>query len=116
MSTVRRWSARQGMSRLPPLDPPPPMQRYEHATPGDLLHLDIKKLGRIVRPGHRVTGNPRDGVAVGAIAGQPFAGRALENSAIGSGLIQAPAGDAKRSLFCPGRMHVITAKTGIQLL
>ncbi len=33
-----------------------------HAAPGDLLHLDIKKLGRIVRPLHRVTGNRRDHV------------------------------------------------------
>lgn len=62
VSTVRRWLASQGMNRLPRLDPPPPVQRYEHAAPGDLLHLDIKKLGRIVRPGHRVTGNPRDNV------------------------------------------------------
>jgi transposase InsO family protein len=36
--------------------------RYEHATPGDLLHIDIKKLGRIERPSHRVTGNRRDTV------------------------------------------------------
>ena len=36
--------------------------RYEHAAPGDLLHIDTKKLGRIVRTGHRVTGNPRDTV------------------------------------------------------
>lgn len=38
------------------------MERYEHAAPGDLLHIDIKKLGRIVRPSHRVTGNRRDSV------------------------------------------------------
>ena len=62
VSTLRRWLASQGMSRLPRLNPPPPVQRYEHAAPGDLLHLDIKKLGRIVRPGHRVTGDPRDSV------------------------------------------------------
>ena len=36
--------------------------RYEHEHPGDLLHLDTKKLGRIVRMGHRVTGDPRDRV------------------------------------------------------
>ncbi|XNU13764.1 IS481 family transposase [Bordetella pertussis] len=36
--------------------------RYEHQAPGDLLHIDIKKLGRIQRPGHRVTGNRRDTV------------------------------------------------------
>ncbi|MFK2902261.1 IS481 family transposase, partial [Dyella jejuensis] len=60
VSTVRRWLASQGMNRLPPLQPPMPIRRYEHDAPGDLLHLDIKKLGRIVRPGHRVTGDPRD--------------------------------------------------------
>ena len=38
------------------------MQRYEHEAPGDLLHIDTKKLGRIERPGHRVTGNRRDSV------------------------------------------------------
>lgn len=43
-----------------PVPPPPPVVRYERATPGELLHLDIKKLGRIERVGHRITGNPRD--------------------------------------------------------
>jgi len=38
------------------------VQRYEHAAPGDLLHMDIKKLGRIARPSHRVTGNRGDTV------------------------------------------------------
>src|SRR3712207_7403807 len=42
-----------GLSRLKALDPVPPVQRYEHASPGDLLHLDIKKLGRIGVVGHR---------------------------------------------------------------
>ena len=37
-----------------------PHLRYEHAAPGDLLHIDIKKLARIVKPGHGITGNPRD--------------------------------------------------------
>ena len=44
------------------LEPKLPVQRYEHALPGDLLHLDIKKLGRIERPSHRVTGDRRDSV------------------------------------------------------
>lgn len=34
--------------------------RYEHEAPGDLRHMDMKKLGRIAAPGHRVTGDPRD--------------------------------------------------------
>lgn len=61
-STVSRVLARAGLSRLADLEPAEPVVRYEHQAPGDLLHLDIKKLGRIMRPSHRVTGNRRDGV------------------------------------------------------
>jgi transposase InsO family protein len=56
-STVAAVLARAGVSRLSDLEPPEPANRYEHERPGDLVHLDIKKLGRIERPGHRVTGN-----------------------------------------------------------
>jgi len=59
-STVSRMLARAGLSRLSALDPVVPIVRYEHAAPGDLLHLDIKTLGRIEAVGHRITGNPRD--------------------------------------------------------
>jgi transposase InsO family protein len=62
VTTVSRVLAHAGWTQLPALDPPPPVRRYEHPAPGDLLHLDTKKLGRIVRPGHRVTGDPRDSV------------------------------------------------------
>jgi transposase InsO family protein len=55
-STVARWLARAGMGRLAALDPPQPVRRYQRARPGELIHLDIKKLGRFDRPGHRVTG------------------------------------------------------------
>lgn len=58
-STVGRLLQRAGLNRLAALTPAPPIRRYEYAAPGDLLHLDIKKLGRFRRPGHRVTGNPR---------------------------------------------------------
>ena len=61
-STVSRILARAGLSRWADLVPSAPTVRYEHAAPGDLLHIDTKKLGRIVRMGHRVTGNPRDTV------------------------------------------------------
>ncbi len=61
-STVSRVLARAGLSRWGDLEPSEPVVRYEHAHPGDLLHIDTKKLGRIVRMGHRVTGNPRDSV------------------------------------------------------
>jgi transposase InsO family protein len=42
------------------LEPAAPIVRYEHAAAGDLLHIDIKKLARIVKVGHRITGNPQD--------------------------------------------------------
>ena len=51
-----------GCPRLADLQPVEAVVRYEHEAPGDLLHIDTKKLGRIVRPGHRVTGNRRDSV------------------------------------------------------
>ena len=61
-STVARVCARAGLQRLSKLEPAPTVQRYERAQPGELLHLDIKKLGRIERIGHRITGDPRDNV------------------------------------------------------
>lgn len=61
-STVSRVLARAGLSTLSDLAPAEPVVRYEHERPGDLLHIDTKKLGRIVRPSHRVTGNRRDSV------------------------------------------------------
>jgi transposase InsO family protein len=59
-ATVSRVLARAGLSRLADLEPSEPLVRYEHAQPGDLLHIDTKKLGRIERMGHRVTGDRRD--------------------------------------------------------
>lgn len=55
-STVSRVLARAGLSRWSDLTPTEAVVRYEHAHPGDLLHVDTKKLGRIERMGHRVTG------------------------------------------------------------
>jgi len=56
-STVGRVLARAGLSHLKDLEPVPLVVRYEHEAAGDLLHIDTKRLGRIVRPGHRVTGD-----------------------------------------------------------
>jgi transposase InsO family protein len=58
-ATVARICARSGLNRLSRLEPPPPVRRYERAEPGELLHLDVKKLGRITRIGHRITGDRR---------------------------------------------------------
>jgi transposase InsO family protein len=55
-SSVARICRRAGLSRLSQLEPVPQYPRYERARPGELLHLDVKKLGRILRVGHRITG------------------------------------------------------------
>jgi transposase InsO family protein len=55
-STVARWLRREGLGRLAWIDPPEPVRRYQRERPGELIHLDIKKLGRFDQPGHRVTG------------------------------------------------------------
>jgi len=56
-STVGRVLKRAGLSHLRDLEPAQPIVRYEHEHPGDLVHIDTKRLSRIERPGHRVTGN-----------------------------------------------------------
>ena len=48
------------LNKIRMIEPAAPIVRYEHAAPGDLLHLDIKKLARIVKAGHRITGDPKD--------------------------------------------------------
>src|SRR6476659_11129635 len=59
LSTVSAVLARIGLGRLSRLEPPEPANRYERKRPGELLHVDVKKLGRIGRPGHRVNGDRR---------------------------------------------------------
>ncbi len=59
-ATVSRILRRHKLSRMRDLQPALPIRRYEHPHPGDLLHLDTKKLARIAKPGHRLTGDPRD--------------------------------------------------------
>jgi transposase InsO family protein len=55
-STVGSVLRRLGLGRLANLDPKPPIVRYQRARPGELLHFDTKKLGRIDGVGHRITG------------------------------------------------------------
>ena len=58
LSTVGAVLRRVGLGRLPSLTPRPPIVRYERDRPGELLHIDAKKLGRIVGGvGHRITGD-----------------------------------------------------------
>ena len=48
-----------GLGRLSALDPKEPVRRYQRERPGELLHLDIKRLARFEGVGHRITGNRR---------------------------------------------------------
>ena len=56
-ATVSRVLRKARLSRMRDLDPPEPVRRYEREHPGELIHIDIKKLGRFERVGHRITGN-----------------------------------------------------------
>jgi transposase InsO family protein len=58
-STVGLVLRRLGLGRLKALDPKPEIIRYERQHPGELIHIDIKKLGRIDGIGHRITGDRR---------------------------------------------------------
>ncbi|HVZ50535.1 MAG TPA: IS481 family transposase [Pseudolabrys sp.] len=56
-ATVSRVLKRLGLNRLSALEPAEPVRRYEREHPGELIHIDIKKLGRIDGIGHRITGD-----------------------------------------------------------
>lgn len=57
LSTVSRWLKRIGLGKRSRLAPPEPPNRYERKRSGELIHVDVKKLGRILAAGHRVTGS-----------------------------------------------------------
>ena len=59
-ATVSRILTRLKLNRIHMLEPKLPPNRHEFDAPGDMLHIDIKKLARIHKPGHRITGNPQD--------------------------------------------------------
>jgi transposase InsO family protein len=56
-ATVSRVLKRLGLNRLSALEPAEPIRRYERAAPGEIIHIDIKKLGKFNRIGHRITGD-----------------------------------------------------------
>jgi hypothetical protein len=64
-STVARALNHLGLGRLRNLDSKPPVQRYERQAPGELIHIDVKKLARFRRVGHRITGNRQQGRSTG---------------------------------------------------
>ncbi len=65
-ATVSRVLQRLGLNKLKALEPAAPVRRYEREHPGELIHIDIKKLGRFVRPGHRITHDRQKGESRGA--------------------------------------------------
>ncbi len=65
-STVSGVLKRLGLGRLALLEPAEPPRRYERKAPGELIHLDTKKLGRFNRIGHRITGDRTQGESRGA--------------------------------------------------
>jgi transposase InsO family protein len=93
VSTIGRWVARLGLSSLKALEPVRPVVRYEHSAPGEMLHIDTKKLGRIVRPSHRVTGDRRDTVEG---AGWEFAHVAIDDHSR-AGFVQMHSDERKNS-------------------
>jgi transposase InsO family protein len=72
-ATVSRVLRKARLSRRRDLDPPEPVRRYERDHPGELIHIDIKKLGRFERVGHRITGDrTRQGNQRGSRDGQRY--------------------------------------------
>ena len=70
-ATVSRILRRLGLNRLSALEPAEPVRRYEREQPGELIHIDIKKLGSFDRIGHRITGD-RTGQSNGRGVGWEF--------------------------------------------
>ena len=93
VATVSRLLARVGLSSLKALEPALPLVRYERQRPGELLHMDTKKLGRIVVTGHRATGDPRDHTRG---AGWEFAHVAIDDHSR-AGFVQIHADERKGS-------------------
>jgi transposase InsO family protein len=56
-ATVSRILQRRGLNKLAALEPAEPIRRYERENPGEIIHIDIKKLGRFEQVGHRITGD-----------------------------------------------------------
>jgi transposase InsO family protein len=77
-ATVSRILRRLGLSRICDLEPAQPVRRYERERPGELIHIDIKKLGRFVRPGHRITHDRQKGESRGA--GHEFVHVAIDDA------------------------------------
>lgn len=108
LSTIARLMRRAGLHRLAELAPARPDNRYAYPHPGDLLHLDIKKLGRFWRPGHRVTGD-RQGASDGA--GWEFVHLAIDDhSRVAFGSIE---GNERGSSACRALLQALRYYRGL---
>lgn len=65
-ATVGRILTRHGLNHWRDLEPAEPVIQYERAAPGEMVHIDIKKLVKFERVGHRITGNRQEGASRGA--------------------------------------------------
>jgi transposase-like protein len=81
VSTVGGILRRLGLGKLAALEPKPPIVRYQRERPGELLHIDTKKLGRIEAVGHRITG----AALRAAHRGRPWEPAARRDSKRGAG-------------------------------
>ena len=78
-ATVSRILRRLGLNRIAALEPAEPVRRYERQHPGELIHIDIKKLGRFERIGHRITGK-RTGNAASRGSGWEYVHVAIDDA------------------------------------
>jgi transposase InsO family protein len=78
-ATVSRILRRLGLNRIAALQPAEPIRRYERQHPGELIHIDIKKLGRFERTGHRITGK-RTGNAASRGSGWEYVHVAIDDA------------------------------------
>ncbi len=79
-STMTAVLRRLKLNRSSHLEPAQPVQRYEYPKPGDMLHMDIKKLPRFDKPGHRVTNNRRQNTRGVGIAVAHFPNKRTSSS------------------------------------
>lgn len=79
-ATASRVLKRAGLSRLGDIEPAEPVRRYEREHPGEMIHIDIKKLGRFERVGHRMTGD-RSGQSKSRSVGWEFVHASIDDAA-----------------------------------
>jgi hypothetical protein len=92
-STVAGHLTAAGFGRLARLEPAAPARRYQRQHPGELVHLDVKKLARFERTGHRITGNRRNASEGAGPPGSPDPGP----FGIGSAVLLAADGSSSTS-------------------